>query len=180
VGAALTARRIAGGLAIAGGSVVAVVTLLGIAGLQPFKLNRTSSLPHGLYVRTFEPPRVGTIVWFPLPAALKTYVAGFPGAAQWFEQPTNGLLKPVVGATGDTICRSPEGTFSLNGHTLGRAPAAGPDGRPLPSWEGCRRLGEDELAVFSDRLADSLDSRLYGPVAAAGAHVYRPLWTDAQ
>ena len=59
MGAAMTARRIAGGLALAGGGVVAAVTLLGLAGLQPFKLNGTRSLPHGLYVRTFEPPRVG-------------------------------------------------------------------------------------------------------------------------
>jgi type IV secretory pathway protease TraF len=142
MGAAVTGRRIAGGLAIAGGSVVAVVTLLGLAGLQPFMLNRTSSLPHGLYVRTFEPPRVGTIVWFPLPAALKAYVAGFPGAAQWFDQPGNGLLKSVVGAAGDTICRSPEGVFSLNGHALGRAPAAGPTDvrcRPGKAADGSAR-----------------------------------------
>ncbi|QNT71505.1 S26 family signal peptidase (plasmid) [Defluviicoccus vanus] len=50
----------------------------------------------------------------------------------------------------------------------------------MPSWQGCRRLVEGELAVFADRLPDSLDSRFYGAVEAAQARVYRPLWTQAR
>ncbi|MBL8665989.1 MAG: S26 family signal peptidase [Rhodospirillales bacterium] len=175
----MTARRIAGHAALAGGALVAAITLLGVSGLEPLKLNTTASLPKGLYVRTFETPRVGTIVWFPLPAALQAYVADIPGAAQWFSQPGNGLLKPVVGGAGDTVCRAADRTFSVNGRALGQAPAAGPGGRPLPAWQGCRTLQEGELAVFAPLLLDSLDSRLYGPVAAVTARVYRPLWTAA-
>jgi type IV secretory pathway protease TraF len=178
VGRAVTARRLAGRITLAGGGLLAAVTLAGLADLQPFKVNGTPSLPRGLYVRTFEPIRRGAIVWFPLPAAMRSYVAAFPGAAAWFETPANGLLKPVVGLGGDIICRGADGVFSLNGRALGRVPA-GPDGRTLPAWQGCRRLAEGELAVFSDRIPDSLDSRLYGPVAAAYARVYRPLWTEA-
>ena len=175
----MTARRIAGHMALAGGGLVAAVTLLGVSGLEPLKLNTTASLPKGLYVRTFETPRPGTLVWFPLPAGMEAYIAGIPRAAQWFAQPGNGLLKPVVGAAGDTICRSPDGMFGLNGQALATVPGAGPDGRPLPAWQGCRRLQEGELAVFAPLLLDSLDSRLYGPVAAVTARVYRPLWTAA-
>jgi type IV secretory pathway protease TraF len=165
---------------LSAGVAFAVITAAGLAGLQPFKVNGTASLPRGLYVRSFETPRVGTIVWFPLPAAMRDYVAAFPGAAAWFATPGNGLLKPVVGTAGDVICRGTDDAFSLNGEVLGTAPAAGPEGRPLPAWHGCQRLSEGELAVFSARLPDSLDSRLYGPVAAADAHVYRPLWTEAE
>jgi type IV secretory pathway protease TraF len=169
-------RRVAGRVALAGGGLMAALTLAGLCDLQPFKVNGTRSLPRGLYVRTFEPIRRGAIVWFPLPAAMRSYVAAFPGAAAWFDRPANGLLKHVVGLAGDVICRGGDGVFSLNGRALGRVPAA--SGRPLPAWQGCRRLGPAELAVFSDRIPDSLDSRLYGPVAAADAHVYRPLWTE--
>lgn len=175
----MTARRVAGGIALAGGGLIAAVTLLGVSGLEPLKLNTTASLPKGLYVRSFETPRVGSIVWFPLPAALQAYVADIPGAAQWFAQPGNGLLKPVVGGAGDTICRGAEGRFSVNGRALAQAPAVGPGGRPLPDWQGCRTLQDGELAVFAPLLPDSLDSRLYGPVAAVTARVYRPLWTAA-
>lgn len=179
MGRAVTARRLAGRIALAGGGLMAAVTLAGLADLQPFKVNGTRSLPRGIYVRTFETPRVGSIVWFPLPAAIRSYVAAFPGAAAWFDQPANGLLKPVVGLAGDVICRGGDGVFSVNGRVLGRVAAAA-EGRALPAWQGCRRLGPDELAVFSDRIPDSLDSRLYGPVAAADAHVYRPLWTEGE
>jgi type IV secretory pathway protease TraF len=117
---------------------MAAVTLAGLADLQPFKINATRSLPRGLYVRTFEPIRRGAIVWFPLPAALRSYVATFPGAAAWFEKPSNGLLKPVAGMGGDVICRGEDGVFSLNGEALGRVPATGPEGRGLPAWQGCR------------------------------------------
>ena len=158
---------------------MAAVTLAGLCDLQPFKVNGTRSLPRGIYVRTFEPIRRGAIVWFPLPAAMRSYVAAFPGAAAWFDKPANGLLKPVVGLVGDVICRGEDGMFRLNGEALGQVPAAIDDGRTLPGWQGCRRLGADELAVFSGRIPDSLDSRLYGPVAVADAHVYLPLWTEA-
>ncbi len=178
MGEAMRLRQLAGRLALAGGGLMAAVTLTGLCDLQPFKVNGTRSLPRGIYVRTFETPRVGSIVWFPLPAAMRSYVAAFPGAVAWFDRPSNGLLKPVVGLAGDVICRDDVGVFSLNGRAIGRVPVAGPGG-DLPAWQGCRRLGEGELAVFSGRIPDSLDSRLYGPVAAAGAHVYRPLWTEA-
>ncbi len=178
MGRAVTARRLAGWITLAGGGLMAAVTLAGLCDLQPLKINGTRSLPRGIYVRTFEPIRRGAIVWFPLPAALRSYVAAFPGAAAWFDQPSNGLLKPVVGLKGDVICRGEDGVFSLNGEALGRVPAD--PGRALPAWQGCRRLGPDELAVFSGRIPDSLDSRLYGSVSAADAHVYRPLWTEGQ
>jgi type IV secretory pathway protease TraF len=167
-------------MTLAAGGLMAAVTLAGLCDLQPFKINGTRSLPRGIYIRTFEPIRRGAIVWFPLPAAMRSYVAAFPGAAAWFDRPSNGLLKPVVGLKGDVICRGDDGVFSLNGEALDRVPAAGPDGRPLPAWQGCKQLGQGELAVFSGRIPDSLDSRLYGPVAAADAHVYRALWTETE
>lgn len=175
----MSAKRLAGRIALAGGGLMAAVTLTGLCDLQPLKINGTRSLPRGLYVRSFEPIRRGAIVWFPLPAAMRSYVASFPAAAAWFDRPANGLLKPVVGLAGDVICRDDDGVFSLNGHALGRAPAAGPGGA-LPAWQGCRRLAQGELAVFSERIPDSLDSRLYGPVKAADARVYRRLWTEAE
>ena len=38
------------------------------------------------------------------------------------------------------------------------------ESRPLPRWRACRRLGEGEFFVFSNRIPNSFDSRYYGPV----------------
>jgi len=56
---------------------------------------------------------------------------------------------------------------------------AGPSGHPLPAWHGCQVLAEDEIAVFSNRIPDSIDSRLFGAVPIAEVTgTYRPLWVN--
>ena len=37
------------------------------------------------------------------------------------------------------------------------------EGRTLPSWDGCRRLGGGELFLLGDTV-DSFDGRYWGPV----------------
>ena len=43
-------------------------------------------------------------------------------------------------------------------------PADDSAGRPLPAWRIRRVLGPDEFFVFSSRIANSFDSRCYGPI----------------
>ncbi|MBK8177257.1 MAG: S26 family signal peptidase [Rhodospirillales bacterium] len=142
------------------------------------KFNSSPSLPRGWYVRSNQPIARGGLVWFRLPPVMADYVASVPGMAAWYADPENGLLKPVAAVAGDTICRDGL-AFSINGHVVGTALPFGPSGRPLPVWSGCRRLAVGEIAVFSDRIPDSDDSRYYGAIAATAAVAYRPWLVEA-
>ena len=44
------------------------------------------------------------------------------------------------------------------------SPGTGAGSGPLPRWQGCRRLGADELFLIATDSAASFDSRYFGPV----------------
>lgn len=157
-----------------------VVVLVGAAfvatdgfGTRALVVNTTNSLPRGLYVRTFDDVQRGSIVRIPLPERMNDYLAHWPEWHAWLTK--GGLLKPVVGASGDVVCRR-KNEFLVNGRVLGTALTIGPDDRPLPAWVGCKTLGSDQIAVFSDRIPDSMDSREFGPVPVETAKTYRLVW----
>ncbi len=85
--------------------------------------------------------------------------------------------KRVAGLAGDRICGRGR-LLLINGTVVAaRLPADGL-GRPLPSWEGCRTLGPDEVFLLTAEVGASFDGRYFGPVAAEsvlGRLV--PLWT---
>lgn len=133
--------------------------------------NVTPSIPLGIYVRSFESIRVGSIVAFPVPACLRAYTSHWPAVDAWAAR--NNLMKPVVGVAGDTICRdAATNIFSVNGRALGMAAAAGHDGVPLPSWTGCTTLSADQIAVFAD-CPLCLDSRFFGALPRSTVTAYR-------
>jgi conjugative transfer signal peptidase TraF len=132
--------------------------------------NTTPSEPPGLYLGTWQPPKVGRIVAFHAPAAAFPYADTHMGYLRRVP-----LLKAVAAGPGDHVCTT-SGRLVINGED--RAPIARVDGagRALPRWSGCRVLGNDEFFVFSDRVRNSFDSRYYGPVPrAALLGVYVPL-----
>ena len=47
---------------------------------------------------------------------------------------------------------------------MGQARDRDSRGRPLPVWQGCRVVGEDELFVMNWQSEDSLDGRYFGPL----------------
>lgn len=117
--------------------------------------NRTQSAPTGLYfVERAEP---GSGDW----AAL----SGDSAASNWAaERGYIGqgwpVIKRVRAVSGDEICRL--GTeISVNGVVLAEALTEDLEGRPLPVWQGCRRLGEDEIFLLNDH-PRSLDGRYFG------------------
>lgn len=172
------ARIVIGGVVIANLCAGGAALYASAAGVE-IKLNESHSLPRGLYVRTGDPIMYGSLVWFRLPGVMNEYFSTVEmrgehrTMAEWYAAPGNGELKPVVGMEGDTICR--QGVqFSINGKHLGDALLVGPSLWWLPRWEGCRTLASDELAVFSDRIPDSVDSRYYGAIKRDGAMPYRP------
>ncbi|WP_448044335.1 S26 family signal peptidase [Bradyrhizobium liaoningense] len=90
------------------------------------------------------------------------------------------MLKRVLALPGQTVCRQAL-TITVDGIEMGQARARDGRGRPLPSWQGCRVIGEGNLFVMNWQSADSLDSRYFGPIPASaviGQAV--PMWTDEE
>ncbi len=54
-------------------------------------------------------------------------------------------------------------------------------GRPLPSWQQCRRLEPGELFLLSVTNPASFDSRYFGPVSpSAVIGVAHPVWLESR
>lgn len=87
------------------------------------------------------------------------------------------ILKRVLALPGQTVCRMGL-TISVDEIEMGKALSRDGRGRPLPIWEGCRVLGQDQVFLMNWQSEDSLDGRYFGPLATSaviGQAV--PLWT---
>lgn len=161
------------GVLAAGAAVIGGLSLTTDGGARPLLLwNRTASEPEGLYLRRAGPIAVGALVAFPAPSAAYPYADAHMGYLRRVP-----VLKSVAAVSGDQVCTSGD-RLSINGRVL--APILRRDGRgmDLPRWQGCRRLRDGEVFVFSDRISNSFDSRYFGPVdRAAIVGVFRPLAT---
>jgi conjugative transfer signal peptidase TraF len=136
--------------------------------------NLTPSVPRGLYAA--EPLnclRITTLVVVRPPPPLASFLErggylprGVP------------LLKRIFAVSGQTVCRT-DTEISVDG--IAAAPARERDGRgrSLPSWQGCRIIGDDEVFLMNWDELDSFDGRYFGPLPLT-AVVARavPLWTD--
>jgi type IV secretory pathway protease TraF len=88
------------------------------------------------------------------------------------------LVKRIVAVRGDTICAAGNAIF-INGGLVADRLATDRLGRPLPSWSGCQLLDNDEVFLLMKDVADSFDSRYFGPIpttAIIGRLV--PLWIE--
>jgi conjugative transfer signal peptidase TraF len=158
-------------------AVMAIVVITATARRQdvpPYVWNLTPSVPRGLYA--VEPLRclcVTTLVVVQPPPALASLLdhggylpRGVP------------LLKRIFALSGQTACRI--GTqISVDGIAVAPARERDGRGRPLPSWQGCRVIGNDEVFLMNWDEPDSFDGRYFGPLPMT-AVVARavPLWTD--
>jgi len=128
---------------------------------------RTDSLP--------RPLSVDSIVLVPLPptaaalAAQRGYLpAGVP------------LLKPVAAIAPQKVCVT-GGIVRIDGVPAAAVLRADRMGRPLPSWQQCRRLEPGELFLLSTTNPASFDSRYFGPVSASTVlGVAHPVWLETR
>ena len=129
--------------------------------------HRTSSPPH--------PLSVGSIVLVPLPAEAAAL------AAQRGYLPTRiPLLKRVGAVAPQEVCIA-DGRVLIDGVPSAAVLSADRWGRPLPSWQQCRRLRPGELFLLSVTNPASFDSRYFGPVSAAAViGVARPVWLESR
>ncbi|WP_200410612.1 S26 family signal peptidase [Komagataeibacter oboediens] len=143
--------------------VVLVVSVSGAVHIAPRLLwNSTASVPVGLYrLRTDSSLHVGDLAALHLPDRLALLLSqrgylplGVP------------LLKPVAALPGQAVCRTNR-SITIDGKSVGDAMTSDHRGRPLPVWQGCRRLEHDEVFVMNEAEPHSLDGRYFGPLPAS-------------
>lgn len=155
-------------------------SLLAVAGLSFVSIapkliwNASASAPIGLYtVQSSDPIEVTDLVAVDAPELIAAFLAD----SGYLPRGTP-LLKRVLGLPGQTVCRTSL-TVTLDGIEMGDALVRDRIGRPLPVWQGCRRIADGEIFLMNWEVRDSLDGRYFGPTPASsiiGRAV--PLWTD--
>jgi conjugative transfer signal peptidase TraF len=128
-------------------------------------LDRSGSLP--------SPLSVNSIVLVPLPAEAAAL------AAQRGYLPTRvPLLKRVGAIEPQEVCIA-DSIVRIDGVPSAAVLRADRLGRPLPSWQQCRRLAAGELFLLSVTNPASFDSRYFGPVNASTViGVAHPVWLE--
>jgi conjugative transfer signal peptidase TraF len=155
------------------GAVLIAAPLL--SGPRPALIwNASASVPIGLY--RVSPPAhiaVADLVAVMPPDELSDFLAERGYLTR--EVP---LIKRVLALAGTTVCRN-GATIVAYDHAYGQALDRDQFGRPMPVWEGCRRLRDGEIFLMNWKARDSLDGRYFGPLPADTiiARV-TPLWTD--
>ena len=110
-----------------------------------YRITAVSNLKRGVYTLVFTPPG------FRLMAAKRRYL------------PLNiPLIKRVVGLSGDMICRRGQ-TIFVNQKPVATALLEDTRGRPMPVWQGCYVLKEDQFFALMTA-AGSFDGRYFGPL----------------
>ncbi|HCF4374975.1 TPA: S26 family signal peptidase [Pseudomonas aeruginosa] len=122
-----------------------------------------------------RPLSVDSIVLVPLPAEAAAL------AAQRGYLPTRiPLLKRVGAVAPQEVCIVGR-SVRIDGVPVAAALPADRMGRPLPSWQQCRRLEPGELFLLSVTNPASFDSRYFGPVrASAVLGVAHPVWLETR
>lgn len=120
--------------------------------------NTSASAPIGLYaVQSADNLEVTDLVAVAAPPMIAEFMAdrgylpmGVP------------MLKRILVLPGETVCRHGLDIVAY-GSTIGRAREHDSAGRKMPVWQGCRRIGDDELFLMNFDVPDSVDGRYFGP-----------------
>jgi conjugative transfer signal peptidase TraF len=158
-------------------SAIAATALSAVFGLPTVLLwNPSPSAPIGLYrVRPADNLQVNDLVLVDLPEPLARFVTG-----RGYLPTGIPLLKRVVGLPGQTVCRIHR-AITVDGVQIGAALETDRLGRPMPVWQGCRRIAADEIFLMNRDVENSLDGRYFGPIpisSICGAAV--PVWTSSE
>jgi conjugative transfer signal peptidase TraF len=138
-----------------------------------FIWNASASVPIGLYaIRPAGVLHVTELVAVRPPAAL----ASFLDQRRYLPKGVP-MLKRILALPGQTVCRS-DRTITVDGIAMGEALDHDRSGRALPTWNGCRVVGSDEVFLMNWQSEDSFDGRYFGPLPASTiAGRADPLWT---
>lgn len=135
--------------------------------------NASASAPIGLYRVVPDNAARGDLVFVHAPESVRQF------ADERHYLPSNvPLVKRIVAAGGDNVCAAGNAIF-INGRLVAERLTTDRLERPLPSWSGCHLLDKGEVFLLMKGVADSFDSRYFGPVSTA-AIIGRlvPLWVE--
>lgn len=136
--------------------------------------NASASVPIGLY--DLDPPRhlhVGDLVAAMPDKPLADFMIkrGYIGRGV-------PLMKHVAALPGQEVCRSGN-AVTVDAVPFGDALDRDKRGRPLPVWQGCRRIADGDIFLMNASVPDSLDGRYFGPISArAIIGKATPIYTD--
>lgn len=185
--APLPRSRLRARLVLAGIAAVGLAALAWAAFVQPLPrliYNPSDSVPVGWY--RVDPQRhgtdslprplsVGSVVLTTLPRDVAAL------AAQRGYLPAHIPLLKRVGAVAPQHVCIVAGQVRIDGVPMAAALPADRLGRPLPSWQLCRRLEAGELFLLSVTNPASFDSRYFGPVSASAViGVAHPVWLETR
>jgi conjugative transfer signal peptidase TraF len=135
--------------------------------------NASASVPIGLYnVEPVDQLAVADLVVAMPPNSLATFLA-----QRDYVPLKVPLIKRILALPGQSVCRN-DLAISVDGIEIGMALARDRQGRPLPVWQGCRAIAQDELFLMNWDEPASFDGRYFGPIplrAIMGRA--KPLWT---
>lgn len=157
-----------GRLALLKAAMAATITIAALCvGFQAggIRVNASSSLPIGLYIKTSA--RRANLVEFcpPEPFATFSKSRGYRPSGNCPDD-AEPLMKPVVAAEGDTVEVSASGV-AVNGRLLSNSSPRPVDtrNRPLRHWPfGKYRVAAGTVWVVSSFNQRSFDSRYFGPI----------------
>ena len=153
---------------------VTLIVLPAIAAWSPRVLwNASASVPVGLYrLHSLGHLTIGDLVAVQPSPALSDYLD-----ARGYLPRGVSLLKHVVALEGALVCRLGD-LITIDLRPLGQAQTQDRDGRALPIWQGCHRLGVGEVFLMNPDAPDSLDGRYFGPLPGTAITArLTPLWT---
>ncbi len=158
------------------GSVALLTPVIGARPIPLYVWNASDSAPLGLYrLQPVDSLSVTELVAVLPPEPLATFLA--EGAYLPRGVP---MLKRVLALPGQTVCRNGL-TIAVDGIKLGEARDRDGRGRPLPIWQGCRVVAQDNVFLMNWQSTDSLDGRYFG-LLSASAVIGRalPVWTNKE
>ena len=134
--------------------------------------NASASVPIGLYaVQPGSPLKHGDLVI----AAPSGPLAAFLSERRYLPKDVP-LLKHVAALPGEIVCRHGL-VITIDGTAVASALTRDRADRPLPVWQGCRKLTSTEIFLLNRAVPDSFDGRYFGPLTVTsviGRAV--PLW----
>ena len=162
-------------VAVIGAAAVATVTVTAAWKHAPLLIwNASASVPIGIYaVRDAGRLAVNDLVVALPPETLAVFLA----TGQYLPKGVP-LIKHVAALPGSVVCRTGL-TVSVDGVRRALARERDHAGRLLPSWSGCRTVGDEEVLLLNASEPSSLDGRYFGPMPS-GSIVGRavPIWTE--
>jgi conjugative transfer signal peptidase TraF len=136
--------------------------------------NASASAPIGLYaVQQVDSLEVADLVAVAAPPLIAEFMAN-----RGYLPMGVPMMKRVLVLPGQTVCRHGFDIIAY-GATIGQAREFDKGGHKMPVWQGCRRIGADELFLMNFDVTDSVDGRYFGPLPrrfVIGRAV--PVWTD--